>query len=68
MGYIKRIEDRAKGKLKVIDPKPIWQVTVQREGKTPKVMYMTTEKADPYFKAGHPVKLITKAGELKEYD
>jgi len=67
MGYLKP-KGRAKGDIKVIDPKPIWEVEVQREGQTPIKMYMTTEKADKYFKAGHPVKLITTAGELKQYE
>jgi len=64
MGYMKP-KKRAKGKIKTIDPKPIWEVEVQREGQSPTKMYMTTEKAEPYFKAGFPVKLKTTAGELR---
>jgi len=67
MGYIKS-KKRAKGNIKIIDPKPIWQVTIKKEGGKKIVMYMTTEKAEPYFKAGHSVKLITTAGELNQYD
>jgi len=67
MGYFKP-RKRAKGNIKTIDPKPIWEVEVQKAGESPIKMYMTTEKAEPYFKAGFPVKLRTKAGELKEYD
>ena len=67
MGYLTP-RPRHIGKIKIIDPKPVWQVTIQREGKSPTTLYMSAEKAEPYFKAGHTVKLITTAGELKQYD
>jgi len=57
---------RAKGNIKVIDPQPIWEVTVQRENKSPTKLYMTTDKADAYFKAGHEIRLITTAGKLHQ--
>lgn len=67
MGYIKQSK-KAKGNIKVIDPKPIWEVTIREEGKQPYKIYATTEKAEEYFKAGHPIKLKTTAGELRQYE
>jgi len=68
MGYWYKPRKRTKGDIKIIDPTPVWEVIVHQEGKSPTKMYMTTEKAEKYFKAGHPVKLVTKAGALKQYD
>ena len=67
MGYIKP-KKRALGDIKVIDPKPVWEVTIQKEGKPEYKLYAGTEQADKYFKAGHKVKLITTAGELRQYE
>jgi len=68
MGFWYKPRKRAKGKVKVIDPKPIWEVTIQEEGKPPYKIYANTKLADKYFKAGFPVKMVTKAGYLRDME
>lgn len=53
--------------VKIIDPQPIWVATIETEsGKTIK-RFMNINEAEIYMKAGHPVKLVTNAGELQQY-
>jgi len=57
---------RAKGQVKVIDPQPIWEITIEEKGKVPYKIFARTEKAEEYFRAGFPVKLVTTAGALQQ--
>jgi len=57
---------RAQGTIKVIDPTPVWEVTIQREGHTPIKIFVQREKAEEYMKAGFPVSLKTTAGALQQ--
>ena len=61
-------QKKAKGWIKVIDPQPVWQITIKEEGRTPYEIYAGTEKAEEYFKAGFPVKMVTTAGELQQME
>jgi len=68
MGYWYKPRQPAKGKIKVIDPEPIWIVTIQREGHDPYNIFVGTEKAQEYLRAGFPVKMKTTAGALQQLD
>lgn len=68
MGYWEKPNKGAKGLVKIIDPKPVWQITIREEGKAPYFIYAGTKKAEEYFKAGFPVKMITTAGELQQME
>jgi len=68
MGNWKKTNKRAKGTIKVIDPKPVWEVTIQEAGKPPQKLFVGTEKAEEYFRAGFPIKMITTAGELQQME
>ena len=61
-------QKKAKGWIKVIDPQPVWQITIREEGRTQYEIYAGTEKAEQYFKAGFPVKMVTTAGELQQVE
>ena len=67
MGYVKP-RKRAKGWIKVIDPKPIWEIKIKEVGKSEYRVYAGTEDAQKYYDAGFPVKMITTAGELQQYE
>ena len=68
MGRWHKPDKRAKGWIKVIDPKPVWEVEIRESGKDPYTIFVGTEKAEEYFKAGFPVKMRTTAGELKQME
>lgn len=68
MGTIKDIKKKMMYDVKVIDPTPVWEVTIQEEGKKPNILYMGPDKAQEYFQAGFPVKLKTSAGALRQND
>jgi len=61
-----RPRKRAQGTVKIIDPTPVWEVTIKREGRPETKIYVQTEKAEEYMQAGFPVKMVTKAGALKQ--
>jgi len=67
MGIIYTPKRKHKGKVKIVDPQPVWEVTVQKEGHNPQKLYMSRAKAERYYRAGFPVKLKTTAGELQQY-
>jgi len=54
--------------VKVIDPKPVWVVSIITESGKKIDKFMQTEEAEKYMKAGHKVKLYTKAGDLRQYE
>jgi len=68
MGTWRKPKERAKGDIKVIDPTPVWQVDIIEVGKDPYTIFVGTEKAEEYFRAGFPVKMITTAGELQQME
>ena len=61
-------KNKATNPVKVIDPKPVWEITIQKEGKLPYKIYAGSKVAEEYFKAGFPVKLKTNVGTLQQYD
>ena len=68
MGYWEKKKGRALGNIKVIDPKPVWEVEIKEEGKAQYKVFVGTKKAEEYFKAGFPVKMQTTAGTLQQME
>jgi len=67
MGTLRIPKKKIATDVKVIDPKPIWVVTMKTESGNEIKRYMGSEEAERYMQAGHQVKLITTAGELRQY-
>jgi len=68
MGIWQKPNKRAKGWVKIIDPKPVWEVEIHEVGKDPYTLFVGTEKAEEYMQAGFPVKMRTTAGELSQME
>lgn len=68
MGEIKSIKTKIAHDIKIVDPTPVWEVTLKQENKPPLKLYVGPKKAEQYMKAGHQIKLKTTPGELRQYD
>jgi len=67
MGELRNLKKKIHTDVKVIDPKPVWVSIIETESGERIKRYMGYKEAEKYMKAGHPVKMITTAGELRQY-